>query len=386
MSTRPTAKYCWACGSVAKPGAKFCTTCGKALSKKIQATAGKNPSKNLEGKTVKLPNEPVSRDKPSAYSTGVRREEEAKTVVPKYSSPFATPSRSNTPMSTSATPSITKKDFDNSISNLRNDFSDFQTKMESTISGLYGERFEEMEKTLERLEYKVNAFNVENRITDLENAFEKLNIKAELEEMNAKITSTPTKLDLENTEKRMKKDILGEMEKKFANLEAKVEEFSADAEIQHLEEKLDEKIDNMELDARFVRLEDRIDTVNPAKRITQLEEDIGDRLKISSTDLEAKIDSVNLKMTEQFTKIDESMKTLIPALVELTKRVNEMSGNQKVTSSGKSPAKSTSSKSKAKPVKEGVKKPSDEKEKPADLDLPPFPKKAKPKTKTKSAE
>ncbi len=287
-------KFCWGCGNQLKPGQKFCTRCGKVVTSKVEST----PS------TV------------TTNSLNYGKKEKVQKIV--------------------------------ESSNI-GELEEIEKKIDA-LRSIFSEKFE-------KLEYKVNGLNVENKLIDLKSKFD--GFLPELSNMKEfKKLENLDKLDkldklayLDNLDKLATSEDLKNLDEKINNLNIT----HLDSKLSALEEKLDSKLNS---------IEESIDSFQSDSKIVNLASNTVERLN----NMDRNLENFNLetrtrlsKMDNKIEELNSSLSALVPTLLKLNEKVSKLLV--------KSTIKSTD-------VHKGEKKPEEASKLPKTknrLDLPPFP-------------
>ncbi len=288
--SQKTSKFCWGCGNQLKPGQKFCTRCGKVVTSKI----------------------------PSTNST-----------VPSTSSNYGKKE------------TVQKIEKSSSIGELG--------EIEKKIDDLriaFAEKFE-------KLEYKINGLNVENKLIDLKSKFDRIlpeisNMKEFKKLENLEKLEKLNKLDyLSNLDRLASSEDLKNLDEKIENLKM----VDLDSKLSALEEKLDSKLNS---------IEEGIDSFQSDSKIVNLATNTVERLN----NMDKNLENFNIetrtrlsKMDEKIEELNSSLSALVPTLLKLNEKVSKLL------------IKSTD-------IHRGAKKPEEASKPPkskSKLDLPPFP-------------
>jgi len=246
--SQKTSKFCWGCGNQLKTGQKFCTRCGKVVTSQIK------------------PSQPIAEEKQNTNSNygklaSVQKPKEIVQEKPRSSAKSA-------------------------------DLSEIEKKIDDLRSSLSGQ--------FEKLEYKVNGFNVENKMIDLKSKFDKL-----LPEItNMKEFKKLEKLDkldrMEKLDRLDKLDKLDDIEKlataeDLKNLEYKISNINTidlELKITSLEEKMNSKLSS---------IEEGIDSFQSDSKIVNLASNTVERLNT----MDRNIENFNLETRTRLTKMDK---------------------------------------------------------------------------------
>ena len=295
--SQKSSKFCWGCGNQLKPGQKFCTRCGKVVTSQIKPTqAIAEKQQNTSSNYGKLENKTVQ-ERPVIKEKSVELGE------------------------------IEKK-----IDDLRL---------------MFGDKFE-------KLEYKVNGLNVENKLIDLKSRFdgflpELSNMREfkKLEDLDKLVKLD--KLDsLNNLDRLATSEDLKNLDEKINNLNMQ----DLNSKLSTLEEKLNSKLSS---------IEESIDSFQSDSKIVNLATNTVERLN----NMDKNLDNFNIetrtrlsKMDNKIEELNSSLSALVPTLLKLNEKVSKLLV--------KSTVKSTD-------IQKGAKKPEEASKPPKRLDLPPFP-------------
>ncbi len=300
--SQKTSKFCWGCGNQLKPGQKFCTRCGKVVTSQIkpsQPNVGKqqNTNTNTNSNSNYGRIEPVQQSKRSIQEQSVSKGDSV-------------------------------------------DLSEIEKKIDD-LRLLFGEKFE-------KLEYKVNGLNVENKLIDLKSKFDGL--LPELSNMKEfKKLEYLDKLDkldsLDNLDRLATAEDLRNLDEKINNINIQ----DLDSKLSALEEKLNSKLNS---------IEEGIDSFQSDSKIVNLATNTVERLN----NMDKNLENFNLetrtrlsKMDNKIEELNQSLSALVPTLLKLNEKVSKIL------------IKSTD-------VHKGAKKPEEASKPPkTKLDLPPFP-------------
>ncbi len=301
--SQKTSKFCWGCGNQLKTGQKFCTRCGKVVTSQIK------------------PSQSIAEKKPNTTSNYGKIE-----PIQKLKEPIQE--------------KIVTKEVTVDLSVLEKKIDDL---------GLV------FREKLEKLEYKVNAFNVENKIIELKSKFDKLlpeisNMKEFKKLENLDRLDKLDKLDyLDNLYKLASAEDLRNLDEKINNLNIQ----GLDSKLSALEEKLDSKLRS---------IEEGIDSFQSDSKIVNLASNTVERLNKMDNNLENFNIETRTRLSNMDSKIEElnsSLSALVPTLLKLNEKVSKLLV--------KSTNKSTD-------IQKGAKKPEEASKPPkSKLDLPPFP-------------
>jgi hypothetical protein len=322
MSQTRTPKFCWGCGADLNQGQKFCTRCGKSVSAK--KTGAKSQKKTQYGKpmTVQPTHKPVP----------------AKIVV-KEEIPPTPPTTPTHPIPPSI-PSVNQDDLA------------MVKKAVSDLSGL------DFSKRFEKLEYKINALDSENKLIELKH--DVADLKTEV--MKANQVNTNIKFE----ELVSKDDLIG-LRGQLAENREMIREFKSIKGFDHLEklERLEELDQLAGLSNRLASIETQLRNFQSDEKLVNLSKNTVTRLN----EMDTRLAEFNLENRTRLTKLNErvelmdekidrmssAVEMLVPSLIKLTEKINRLQAS--------SLSSFTTSKKKKSPEKAR-----------APLDLPPFPK------------
>ncbi len=295
--SQKTSKFCWGCGNQLKSGQKFCTRCGKVVTSQIKQT------------------QPVAEVKQNTSSNYRKLENKTVQEQPVFKGESA-------------------------------ELSEIEKKIDD-LRLVFSEKFE-------KLEYKVNGLNVENKLIDLKSKFdgflpELSNMKEFKKLENLEKLERLDKLDkleyLNNLDKLATAEDLRNLDEKINNLN--IQDF--DSKLSAFEEKLNSKLNS---------IEEGIDSFQSDSKIVNLASNTVERLN----NMDKNLENFNLetrtrlsKMDSKIEELNQSLSALVPTLLKLNEKVSKLL------------IKSTD-------VHKGVKKPEEASKPPKKrLDLPPFP-------------
>ncbi len=315
MAQKRPPKFCWGCGAELKDSQKFCTKCGKPVSQKKGLAQKKQEAQSNTPKTASYQNYGAPPQKATAtsfngYSKNPRNNStrsdqitahpERTPMEPQVPQPRQTPAQQQ--------PYIPPRDVPVQDNNPVLDRID---RLEQKLDGLdNSDRFE-------KVEYKLNALfgemhfadQIKELSHDIKNNSSKEEITKLSESMNHRQAQLESKLDM-----------------KLANL-------ATTDDILKIRGKLD-VLDMNRLDNRLGKIEERLQSFNADEKITNLAKNTVDRLN----SMEQKVDNMNIETRTRLTNIDknvgkfehrlESMNnalaTLVPSLIKLTEKVNQL--------------------------------------------------------------
>ena len=294
--SQKTSKFCWGCGNQLKTGQKFCTRCGKVVTSQIKPTqAIAEKQQNTSSNYGKLENKTV-------HEQPVFKEK-----------------------------SVELGEIEKKIDDLRS---------------MFGDKFE-------KLEYKVNGLNVENKLIDLKSKFDGFlhEISNMKEFKKLEYLDKLGKLDkldsLDNLNRLATAEDLRKIDEKINNLNNQ----DLDSKLSALEEKLNSKLNS---------IEESIDSFQSDSKIVNLATNTVERLNNMDKNLENFNIETRTRLSKMDNKIDElnsSLSALVPTLLKLNEKVSKLL------------IKPTN-------IHKGAKKPEEASKPPKTknrLDLPPFP-------------
>lgn len=294
--SQKTSKFCWGCGNQLKTGQKFCTRCGKVVTSQIKpAQAIAEKQQNTSSNYGKLENKTV-------HEQPVFKEK-----------------------------SVELGEIEKKIDDLRS---------------MFGDKFE-------KLEYKVNGLNVENKLIDLKSKFDGFlhEISNMKEFKKLEYLDKLGKLDkldsLDNLNRLATAEDLRNIDEKINNLNNQ----DLDSKLSALEEKLNSKLNS---------IEESIDSFQSDSKIVNLATNTVERLNNMDKNLENFNIETRTRLSKMDNKIDElnsSLSALVPTLLKLNEKVSKLL------------IKPTN-------IHKGAKKPEEASKPPKTknrLDLPPFP-------------
>jgi hypothetical protein len=272
----PTPKFCWGCGASITPTQKFCVKCGKPLNKVAYNNGNSSPNLTAPSVDSKINNSNSPYQTPQTNSP-------LEPYTPQLMS-FAKAPASEMTERTEIVREIIREP-------IMPEKKAIEIKDVDTIT----KRVQNIEKTIERIEYKVNALNVENKVTDLHSDINDMNIGEKFASLENKIEQISTNSDFEHLNMKISQTASAEeLEGVFRKLVQKLDSYSLNTRISAIESILDD----LKVDQRFGRIEQQLSDLDVAPKITQIE---------------AKINQLN-----------ETVSSLVPALVKLTDRVKQL--------------------------------------------------------------
>ena len=300
--SQKTSKFCWGCGNQLKHGQKFCTRCGKVVTSQIkpsQPSVGKQQNTNSNYGRIEPVQQPKKIVQEQTLSKGTSF-----------------------------------------------DLSELEKKIDD-LRLMFGDKFE-------KLEYKVNGLNVENKLIDLKSKFE--GFLPELSNMKEfkklEYLDTLDKLDkleyLSNLDRLATSEDLKNLDEKINNLNMQ----DLNSKLSTLEEKLNSKLSS---------IEESIDSFQSDSKIVNLATNTVERLN----NMDKNLDNFNIetrtrlsKMDNKIEELNSSLSALVPTLLKLNEKVSKLLVKSTVRSTD---------------IQKGAKKPEEASKPPKRLDLPPFP-------------
>ncbi|WP_371803280.1 zinc-ribbon domain-containing protein [Candidatus Lokiarchaeum ossiferum] len=344
MAQKRPPKFCWGCGAELKDSQKFCTKCGKPVSQKKELTPKKRVSPTTVPRTASFQNYGATPQTPTIAQNPIQSTTQ-RTSSAQYPqrTPMVTAMEPNTQpqapiptysQSSYQSPQIEAQSLDNKPVLERID------NLEQKLDGF------DLEGRFEKVEYKLNALFGEVHFTD------------QIKDLSKELK--------ENSPNEAVNKLSDKMEHYQSQIDMKISNLATTEDISRIKSKLD-TLDMNRLDNRLGKIEDRLSNFNADEKITNLAKNTVERLN----SMEQKIDNLNIESRTRLMNIDktvgkfehrlESMNnalaTLVPSLIKLTEKVNQLQFTAQTLKSDKSSE---------------LAKPSATK-----LDLPPFPGKKK---------
>lgn len=305
MSAVRTPKFCWGCGKPLKDGQKFCTYCGKPVKLKSNSTTEPRKPTNLSSpsqpKTAsfsppKNPNSPYGQPKGEDLSSKYMKIIENQN---KNANSSPTGIGSENPAS-SFYPATTKQNSDQNDSLLHE-----QQKIHGKVDNIEKLLSDvDIKKNFEILEYKLNALNIENKITDLENNITEVIKKPQEKDpqLLAKLDSLATKTEIQNLQDRIDNIDITTLN-------------TIDSRLEQIEEKL-----------RQPR-EDSDQIVNLAKNTVTRLNSLDERYEKGNLETRTRLKRLDDKMAQfdnRIEKFTSNLELLVPSLVKLTEKINQL--------------------------------------------------------------
>ncbi|MHA1717932.1 MAG: zinc-ribbon domain-containing protein [Promethearchaeota archaeon] len=288
--SQKTPKFCWGCGNQLKPGQKFCTRCGKPVTSQI---------KNVQ---------PVVKNQTNIASNYVKSSGE------------------------NVLNNRISKGISSDLAGIEKQIDDFRSVFA---------------KKIEKLEYKINGLDVDNKLIDLNHKIDEF--KPYIEK-------------LDRLDKLDKLDRLGKLDK--------LDELASSEDLKLLNEKLELiKIQDIEtklsvieekFDSKLTSIEESIDSFQSDAKIVNLATNTVERLNAMDKNIENFNIETRTRLSKMDNKIEElnsSLSALVPTLLKLNEKVSKLlikSGDKTIQKSAKKTEESSA------PPK-------------SKLDLPPFP-------------
>ncbi len=324
-----TRKFCWKCGERTLPNTNFCTKCGirlnEAKSKSPNAVKSSRSSKNSDLDSPEV--QQIRANKAyqaqfaarSHYQMPGQLSPNSHPVVPHISrfhgeevsalrkvgnyGNLNNPSgiqTSGAPTSSNSEKNNTTNTFKESKVPLVEKYDLLRKESEKQSGDIEDirERVSKMEGTLERLEYKLNAFNVENKVHDLQESLSKKTkkISKKIDNLDDKSVSTD---NLDESVERLSHKI-DKIQKSVEKAVGKVENFDPEALAKVLEATLQKSV-----------------------------ESVGERLAATlSNQIDFKLNRIEEKNKLRTQKIGETFTQMNQKMGKLSKKVNEIASFQ----------------------------------------------------------
>ncbi|MHA1520681.1 MAG: zinc-ribbon domain-containing protein [Promethearchaeota archaeon] len=285
MSNTRQSKYCWGCGKPLKDGQKFCTYCGKSV-KTNKNPAQSSTDANFSGNNPNVRSASFSQPRSSQPLYG---QNDVEDLSSKYMKIARTPQTSGRDPRSLESRSYPKSDtyVRDKVDNIEHILSDVDIK-----------------KNFEVLEYKLNALNFENKISDLTIKVDKLAEKSQGTDPKVmeKLESLVTQKDIQGIHDRIDNldmTTLTTLDSRLAQIEQKIAQPREDTEqVVNLAKNTVTRLNSMEEKYDTNNLENRT-------RLKRLDEKMG------------QFD----KRVERFTA---NLDLLVPSLVKLTEKINQL--------------------------------------------------------------
>ncbi len=328
MSMQKTPKFCWGCGKPLKPGQKFCTFCGKKV--KIEGsplnTALPNNAPRVAPHVASKYNQrssSISKQPSNLYGRSTQKD-----VLPQNRISASTPVSGSTPISGTAAISVSSPtSASNSIASSDSN-SYIRTKVDS-IENILTQG--EVKSNFERLDYKLNSLNMENKLVDIEHAINDLKIKTN------QVQELVQTQQIENSSKSQSQSV--------AMTEDLKEKLDSVASKEDLREVYD-RIDALDIstfstiDARLSQIENKVSsplldseqTINLAKNTVTRLNSIEEKLDTNNLEIRTRLHRLDEKIQEFDSRIERftnNLELLVPSLVKLTEKINQL--QEKVT-------------------------------------------------------